>query len=102
MKSIKIIGIGISILLVIFLIVGFANNWNFSAKQESSNSNTQNTPHLKSSISQNDLKSSNSSNDLKSSNSSNDDAEALIDTIDVLINELDELKKKNARVLNKK
>ena len=85
MKSIKIIGIGISILLVIFLIVGFANNWNFSAKQESSNSNIQNTPHLKSSISQNDL---------KSSISQNDDADALIDTIDVLINELDELKKK--------
>ena len=82
MKPIKIIGIVISILLVIFLIVGFANNWNFSAKQKSYDSNT---PYLKSSI---------LSNDLKSSNAQNDDASALIDTIDVLINELDELKKK--------
>lgn len=84
-KPIHIIGIVVSILLVVFLIIGFANNWDFSSKHKS---NTQQNT-------QQQLKNEMTSNNLKSSSvQNNDEKDALINTIDVLINELDELNKK--------
>ena len=81
-KPIHIIFIVVSILLVVFLIIGFANNWDFSSKHKS---NTQ--PQMKNEMKSNNLKSSSVQNNDETTN-------ALISAMDVLIKEIDDLNSK--------
>lgn len=85
-KPIHIIFLVVSILLIVFLIIGFANNWDFSSKHKSNTQqNTQ--PQLKNEMASNNLKSSSVQNNDETTN-------ALINAMDVLITEIDDLKSK--------